>query len=849
MTFRPSIHGWPFESIEGVEAHVLGLGALPTAEPALGGGLCWAALDRYLRGVRIPRGMEAPEPGDPLHSELIRRQVASLSGVWGRVREWQGRPDGSWRDRLPVRVSGGRDLASLTRAEWPSIRSRLNRGEPVLLALLLPVDGYRRPRGARQVLATRWKLDDARVVVSVYDPERPGDDAVELSFGPAGPLDARLSDGSEVRGFLGIPYDRVAPAQLRAETFGDRSVLGLNRKVRGRLAAVTARRRIDLVGRSAESALLHFSRVRGESWEGANVTDREELGSYELYSDPVAVRSAGLHVFARNYVGDLLHFRLGRQWSVANRTDQKRAGARFRLVGDPVPVRGRGGRISVLGLDKDGGLVHYTGRPLLGWSAEQVAGDPLVGDPVAEWSGATLHVAGTARDGRILHWQWDGETWSATDLSAAAGVNAPAVAGRVVLRVVDGTVYIAGRTRDQQPVVCHKAAEGGWSASRLRSALETDPILGAGPAGIHLFAAAAGGGVLHAWRHGGEWLEERVLESRSSLPPVPRASGLACWGSREELRLWGRANGDLWMLVWRPDSDWVLERLSERSGIAERHRPGDDPLVVEDATGLPHLFFTDGRGTVLHVEPTEWQEPGIEAEASVAAAMRSESRSARRSAATATRKQAVDPAPEPLEAEAEPEPAAGEPAEPAAAQPSEPTGAEPVEPAGAEPVEPAARPAPRQPEPRTAVPDLPYLDFEADPAPRHPVPAGPSVERAAGEFDGDESSARQVTSHAFDDEPLPPPAGLPGLDLGGEEEEEGPLEGSEPQAGDTPAAPAAPPATGPRGKEFRWDDGSPRKGSPPLEPMDLNLLDSWPTAPPSLRKRDKKQKNSERKSS
>lgn len=837
MTFRPSIHGWPFGHIEGVDAHVLGLGAQPTAEPPLGGGLCWAALDRYLRGVRIPPGTRAPEAGDPLHSELIRRQVASFSGVWGRVREWQGRPDGSWRDGLPVRVPGGRNLASLTRAEWRSTRSRLNGGEPVLLMLLLPVDPYRRPRGARQVLATRWKLEDARIVVSVYDPERPGDDDVELSFGRAGPLDARLSDGSEVRGFMAIPYDRVAPAPLRAETFGDRSVLGLNRKVRGRVAAATGRRRIDLVARSAEGALLHFSRLHGNSWEGANVTDREEFGSYELYSDPVAVRSMGLHVFARNYVGDLLHFRLGRQWSVANRTDHKRAGARFRLVSDPVPVPGHRGRISVVGLDKDGGLVHYTGHPLLGWSAEQVAGDPLSGDPVAAWDGSTLHVAGTARDGRVLHWEWDGESWSAADLSTAPGVSAFTVAGRIALRVIDGALHIAGRSKEHKAVVYRKALDTTWSAIPLESRLAGDPVLTGGPAGPHLFAPLEGGGVLHAWS-AGAWLEERLLDSRSSLPAVPRPSRLAGWGSAEELRLWGRADGDLWMLIWRPDSDWVLERLSDRSGVAERHRPGDDPTVVEDATGLPHLFFTDGRGTVLHLEPSNWEEPGIEAESGAAPAVRPEERSAPKSAPALVARPPQPEAPAARSVPPVPEPAQ---AAPEATKPEE---------------APSELPG-----------DLPYLDFEADPAPRPPVRAEPSLASAAGEADrsapeestggaseGAEGSAKESAPAPIESEPLPPPPGLPGLDRRGEDAGPG---GGEPEKEDASNAPADAPADTPEdapadaaaGKDFRWGGGSPARGSAPIEPMDLDLLDSWPTAPPSLRKRDKKEQGSDRKSS
>lgn len=775
MTFRPSQHGWPFASMAAVDAHILGLGAAPAADFGLGGGLCWTALDRYLRGLAIPRDSPAPEPGDPLHAELVRRQVEANSGVWSQVRDWQASPDGSWRDRFPVRFSGGRDVASLTRGEWPRIRRRLDKGEPILLTLLLKADPYRRGRAARQVLATGWKLDDVRVVVSIYDPQRPGDDSVHLSFGLAGSLDPRLGPTTALKGFFHVPYDRVVPGAVRAETFGDRSVLGLNRKIRGQPSPAASRGRLDLVARNADGALIHFQRKHGESWEGANITDQQALGSFELHSDPTAIRTGGLHVFARSYVGDLLHFHLGRSWKVENRTDHKRAGPRFRLVGAPVPTAGPWGLISVLGADKDGGLVHYSGRPLVGWRAEQVAGEALDGDPVAAWAGAILHVVGRAKDGRLLHWQREEDRWVATNLSAVPGADAPVIAGRPALRVQDDAVYVAARTASGRIVVMRKEGEGAWLPAELGNEVVGDPSLTSGPAGTHLFARTEGGGLLHAWRDR-DWIVEDVLASRPSLMGLPETTTLSCWGSEDELRLWVRGGGHLWALPWREDSDWTLERLADRAGVADRHRPGDDPVVVTDRAGLPHLFFTDGHGTVLHVEPGDWHEPGASAGTGAVG-----KKNGRKAAA------GNSDAPEP-----------GMAAELDAMDVMEPVapGSDvqiPEEEARAP--RPVPAPASTESGPGPAA-DLPYLDFEADP---------PRAPRAEAEAAPEQGEAAELAP--------------------------------EPEAAPEPEVPAGPEV--PAEREV--------PAEPDLEPMDLNLLNTWPPAPKSMRKRQDKE--SERESS
>lgn len=831
MSFRPSIHGWPFPAPLFPEAHLLGLGAPPSG-PGLGGGLCWAALDRYLRGTRVARDTPEPMPGDPLHAELVRRNAAAQGGVWERVREWQERPDGSWRDRLPVRVGGGRDLAAMTRAQWPLIRRRLDAGEPVLLTLLGQADAYRRSRAAWQVLATGWQRRDARIVLSLYDPARPDDDEVRLTFGPAGPLDARITGGGALRGFFSVPYDRARPEPVRAETFADRSVIGLNRKIRGRMDAVAGRRRLDLVARDPDGALLHFHRKDGQDWEGANVTEREDLGTCELHSDPTAVDSAGaLHVFARSYVGELLHFRRRRGWAVTNRTDHKRAGPRFRLAARPVPTAGPRFRISVLGVDEDGGLVHYAGHPVLGWKAEQVAGDPLIGDPVAAWVGSVLHVAGTARHGHIVHWEWDGDRWTTTDATAAAtpADGAPAqVKGRIVLRALGDTLHIAGRTGAGTLAVLSRDPQGRWSSQELGDGLAGEPVPTSGPTALHLFARQDGDDVLHAWWDHG-WHAERIVATRPTLGPVPFRAGLAAWGDDHEIRVWGLGESALWTLTWRADADWSVETLDERTGVGDRHRAGDDPLVLSDHARRPHVFSTDGRGTILHFEPSEGSTPAAED-----APERTPRRSAR-------------PAP------AQPDAAQPDMVEREAVEPDtvEPVTVEPVT-VEREAVERAAAPAPdRGREPSRAREPAPEpLPLLEDPPAMDPAADAQVAEDPATADDAGPEPLPLLEAPSPDDE-------LPYLDF---EADGPPPRGRASDTGQDPApaeAPVRPEPSAGKGTETETDTGTdmekagqPATGAgaangrpalPEIEPMDLSLLDSWPPAPPSQRRRKRQE--------
>lgn len=847
--FRPSIHGWPFRNAYTCTGPELGIGGPPPPDLGLAGGFCWAALDRYLRGVAIARDTMAPEPGDPLHLELLHRQVAAVAGVWVRVREWQGEPDGSWRDSLPIPVPlPGSDLASRTRAEWRGIRKRISAGRPVLLTLLPAADGYEQARAVKQVLTTGWSRQGSRAAFSIYDPDHPEDDERRLTFGLTGPLDARLTGGSRIRGFFPVPYDRDPPAVMRTESFDDRLVIGLNRTVRGRVSSAVGRKHLDLVARNDRGALIHFRRARGSHWDSRNVTEAEGFGASELHSDPVALHGSGaLHAFARSYVGDLLHFRLGRSWSVTNCTDQKGAGPRFRLQGRPVPVSGPWRQLTVIGRDADGGLVHYHSAPFRGWKAEQVPGDAVASDPEAARSSDALHVVATAADGRLLHWARQ-EEWAITDPEAGDG---PTVrfTGKPALVLRGDTVQVVGRDRNAQLAILTLIDGGEWQRVLLAEDLAGDPRATRGPAGLHIFAPTRSGGVAHVRETPTGWEWEDVVASRPGLAAAGTGAGeVACWGSPTELRVFVRRGPVLRALTWTPGSDWVADPITRRAGTT--------PVLVEGYEGRPHLTLADENGTVLHVETGAWTEArptDDDAPAEVAPA-------AAGAAAAPIPTETVDDdvaaaesveEPEPVDAEAgEPEPVDAEAGGPDTGRVHtevldfeaeslmedlirDPEPGDAIEPEEVEPVETEPEEIELEDELEDELETVIYVDAEEDAEPGEEEP-GPEVLEPMPEEPEPEEVAEPEPEEEPEREPIPPAAEAEVERVAAEAEADTESRGE--------ASPEKQPAEGE--KPFR---GEPEDDVPPgmpedMEPMDLSLLDTWPPSHKrrrrSRRKRD-----------
>jgi hypothetical protein len=597
VLFQPSIHGWPFSDDLTQEPVPQGAGPASAGYGGFGAGMCWTALDRYLGGVRIPRDTAAPEPGAPLYAELVRRQASAECGVWPRVREWQGLSD--------------RALAARTRSTLRALRRSLDRGEPVLLTLLPESDPYLRGRAARHVLATGWSRADKQVTVSIYDPARPDDNGARLRFSRSGSLDARLASGLAVRGFFPVPYDVRRWSPMRAESLGDRAVLTPARPVHGRIAAVASRARLDIVARSTDGTLLHFRRAGRAPWEGTNVTDQVGVAQLEMHGDPAALVAHGaLHAFARGYVGDLLHFSLSRKWSAANRTEHKRTGPRYRMAGRPVPLAGPWRQLHVFGRDKDNGIVHYERNALGRWSATQIAGDPIQGDPLAVRIGRALHLLGVTGDGRLLHWERTGNEWAPRKIAIHDAAGPPLrLAGPPVVVVHESAIHVIGRAADGRLAHFRRAPDGEWHSVHHEVQVTGDPAATTGPAGVHIVAPGRNGRLFHRWG-GEEWKGEDLTATRPSLdlPDAPPAR-LTAWASPSELNVMGRWGDQLMTLTWRDDSDWVAIPLQARAGFTARHLPTDDPLGVVDAKGHPHLLAVDAEGHIIHIEPAGGPRP------------------------------------------------------------------------------------------------------------------------------------------------------------------------------------------------------------------------------------------------
>ncbi|MGH9076521.1 MAG: hypothetical protein ACRDY0_03555 [Acidimicrobiales bacterium] len=142
------------------------------------GGMVLAAADYWAAGRLPPSTTEAPAPASPLGRYLVRRQCDSLQLPAGALRYLAL--------MHPVVPPAALD-ALMARRYWPALRSELDAGRLCPLGLVmtrsaLPWQAFRH----HQVLAWAQRSEGDSVVVSVYDPNRPGDDCVALVRDAAG---------------------------------------------------------------------------------------------------------------------------------------------------------------------------------------------------------------------------------------------------------------------------------------------------------------------------------------------------------------------------------------------------------------------------------------------------------------------------------------------------------------------------------------------------------------------------------------------------------------------------------------------------------------------------------------
>jgi len=232
--FLPSLHGFHFANrwpagptvtFGPFDPRILGIG---DAAAGLCGGMVTTARDLFEAGIAPPADTDPPANGSPRFRAIVRRQVESLDWLRVPLRFYDlqaARPDPptGWSvalRRLPPRVIAVRD-------EWPRIRADIDAGR-------LPAVGLVRVAGSspralainHQVLAWGYEEEAGSVRIRIYDPNHPGDDAVELraavapapgapaeaGLGPLRPDLVRLaqSTGEPLLGFFRQRYARPA---------------------------------------------------------------------------------------------------------------------------------------------------------------------------------------------------------------------------------------------------------------------------------------------------------------------------------------------------------------------------------------------------------------------------------------------------------------------------------------------------------------------------------------------------------------------------------------------------------------------------------------------------------------
>ncbi len=161
------------------------------------GGMSFSALDYFYAGKPVPTYDRVDQISNKLFSYLCDRQLDSLKiSVLIKVIQWM--------------VSEDRNIGQwMTRYEIPKLRRALDKGNPVVLALIR-VKGLGDPTHNHQVVATGYDYNPTSNVITIYlyEPNYPGQEptlTVNLN-NPSQGLQMSQSTGDFLRGFFLIDY-------------------------------------------------------------------------------------------------------------------------------------------------------------------------------------------------------------------------------------------------------------------------------------------------------------------------------------------------------------------------------------------------------------------------------------------------------------------------------------------------------------------------------------------------------------------------------------------------------------------------------------------------------------------
>jgi hypothetical protein len=212
--FLPSRHGLGFANAWSpgpARAWDLGLLHLGIGNPARGlcGGMAFVARDRFERGGDpFPDGspdLGPPAAGSALFRTIVDRQFDSFGRWWTvPLRFWAS--SALYDDRRRIRET--------VRVAWPRVRADIDAGRLSMLGLVREAGWNPLATGmGHQVLAYRYDASPGRVAIGVYDPNHPGDDAVEIvlqrgeeSDERGGEIRLSQSTGEALLALLHLPY-------------------------------------------------------------------------------------------------------------------------------------------------------------------------------------------------------------------------------------------------------------------------------------------------------------------------------------------------------------------------------------------------------------------------------------------------------------------------------------------------------------------------------------------------------------------------------------------------------------------------------------------------------------------
>lgn len=178
------------------------------------GGMCFSALDYFYAQVPVPPDKEVDKIPGRLYTYLAGRQLDSipLSNLV-KVIEWMLRENGDLGTRM-------------ARYEIPKLRRSLDKGQPVVLALIR-VQGLDNPTQNHQVLAIGYDLDafSKKMTIFLYDPNHPTVESrllLDLS-NPSQGIRITQSNDVPARAFFVINYkpQKKVPVLPTGEIFGE----------------------------------------------------------------------------------------------------------------------------------------------------------------------------------------------------------------------------------------------------------------------------------------------------------------------------------------------------------------------------------------------------------------------------------------------------------------------------------------------------------------------------------------------------------------------------------------------------------------------------------------------------